>query len=792
MPLIDLKTDLKSLKYSGDRLGGGSSNQPYIQTDINTGKLSTSTSRGLGLLKPVETAANGVINTIGKLNKFVGNTDDGFIRGGALGAAQASTTDLLRIGKFFTDAPRGPLFIARQVGLQLSNPRLEVKKGIRGAVSNATNLDLQGAIASFTGGLLQPTRIYNLGINTLAQVPVNAFGGHFNRHGLLPVQNDDSKYLNVVTVNNQGNQDPDFPFTPNNRLAGLRKQFNLGDRKPNASNNLIKKLASLPFQLPFKIISSVINLNPLNILKGQDIIDSYLGGPKSVYGIGTTTIRRYDYTENKTLIKAAEDKAFDKASAAKIDWTTKKPGPLSENGPSLSYPGAKLSKNVENLNSIPDLNGFSPAAKIYQDQYKRKLERAVKAVQNIEQNMAFSNVVDPYYKAPDHGPFKNKTFTTIDTDQKLLRGKSAEIDGKKFKYYGKREPKTIDGSQITDNYTDVFARKDADIMTVAFRVVDPFDKIPPAVFSKELNNSPEAKKAKARRHYFSAYMNGYKDSFNGSWNEINYAGRAESFYVYNKFKRSVSFNLQIPCFNRKELFEKHRNLGQMAATTAGAYNSDGFLGGVLIQINLGNYLVGEFGILNNLSYSIPNDAAWDVTPEGRLAMYLEASFDFTIIHKDLPQYSVDGGFFKYLPNNLDGFLPTLTNPQEWVYDNYETYASGDTLVPTAVVRLNPTLDNVRGVNVTQGETTFNNGNVTQTTLPAFNPFSTTLSRSQQAKAEAAFLSDPLGINAAQQSQAQDPLGLNKYFNSIPQPPSPEETTGTYQYTYNPQDNNNNE
>jgi hypothetical protein len=289
-------------------------------------------------------------------------------------------------------------------------------------------------------------------------------------------------------------------------------------------------------------------------------------------------------------------------------------------------------------------------------------------------------------------------------------------------------------------------------------------------------------------------MNGYKDSFSGNWNEINYAGRAESFYVYDKFKRSVSFNLQIPCFNRQQLFEKHRNLGQMAATTAGAYNSKGFLGGVLIQINLGNYLVGEFGILNNLSYSIPNDAAWDVTPEGRLAMYLEASFDFTIIHKDLPEYKVDGGFFKYLPNNLNGFLPSVTSPQEWVYDNYEKYANGDTLAPTAVVKLNkPSFDRIKGVGVTQNQQFSPYTKLTQTTL---NPSQLTsnqqavLSRSQQAKADAAFYSDPLGINAAQQSQAQDPLGLNKYFNSIPQPPSPEETTGTYQYTYNPQDNNN--
>ena len=34
MPLIDLTTNLKSLKFGKDRPGGGSSNQPYIQKDI--------------------------------------------------------------------------------------------------------------------------------------------------------------------------------------------------------------------------------------------------------------------------------------------------------------------------------------------------------------------------------------------------------------------------------------------------------------------------------------------------------------------------------------------------------------------------------------------------------------------------------------------------------------------------------------------------------------------------------------------------------------------------------------
>ena len=34
MPLINYRTDLKSLRYGGDQPGGGSSGQPYIVSPI--------------------------------------------------------------------------------------------------------------------------------------------------------------------------------------------------------------------------------------------------------------------------------------------------------------------------------------------------------------------------------------------------------------------------------------------------------------------------------------------------------------------------------------------------------------------------------------------------------------------------------------------------------------------------------------------------------------------------------------------------------------------------------------
>lgn len=196
MPIIKQlnATKFRSLKYGNDTSDGGSSRQPYMKVELKD------------IDKPF---------TKLRLTKF----DDGLIRGGAVGALNAAAVDTLRIGKFFKDLPKGPLFLIKQVGLQLSNPRLEAKKGASRFLSS-----------------VGPTRIYNLGINTIAQVPLNAFGGHLVRHGLLPVMNDNTKYLSVATENNKWGEDN--LGSQNNRLVGLRNKFNLGDGETEISVTL--------------------------------------------------------------------------------------------------------------------------------------------------------------------------------------------------------------------------------------------------------------------------------------------------------------------------------------------------------------------------------------------------------------------------------------------------------------------------------------------------------------------------------------------------------------------------
>jgi len=563
-----------SYKYGHDRQGNGSSEQPYIATDIPN-RLSTSP------------------------------TDDGYIRGGWRLANQSSINDRLRINKFINDTPKGPLFIQRQIGLQLTNPKLETRKINLNSFGLLGNI-LTSAFNVFNNLTPGPTRLYNEGKNTLAQLPLTAFGTHFERHGLSPIQDDNTKYLAVVRNNNDNG---------NNRLLALKtKLIKPGITNPRAGNVILGTVNAILGAV--NVFNRIIGkgTNPLlptsPLLQPADlIIDRYSGGPGSTYGVGFTTIRRYDVTSNgsnkpipsKGLIDYAgalgvSDTYFDQLSGENNFYSnniagTGKPSQIDQtavNYGSNAYPAGAFPSSI------------SPSTRTY-DKLRNQVKTNITQVTN------------------------NGTGSISTANPTIIRG------AKDFKYN-------------LNNLENVFSRTDSDILTLHFRPIDPF--------GNDFNGYDLR---------FSAYMKGFKDNFDATWNEYNYIGRAESFYTYGRFKRNVSFNFDIPCFNKTQLLEKHRALGQLASTTAGSYNTAGLLGGVLLKVNVGKYLDNEYAILNNISYDIPDDSSWDV--DEQLAMYLKVNVSLTIIHSKLPEYKVPdvkgnekAGFFGYLPNPVNGFL----------------------------------------------------------------------------------------------------------------------------------------
>jgi len=191
MPLVDLKTDLRSLRFGspnnpGDRPAGGWSNQPYISTPI-----------GADFLAPTP-------------NRFaIGNGSDFILRGGASAFVDAST-DVVRLGKMFTDikSPNGIQFLAKQNLLSMTGVNIFAGYNTITRTANRARLN---------DGVYTPLSTF------LAAGPIgNLIGTHPNKQGTDPTGNNIAfsrpQYTNLISRTNPA-------LRNNSRLLTLDKKF---------------------------------------------------------------------------------------------------------------------------------------------------------------------------------------------------------------------------------------------------------------------------------------------------------------------------------------------------------------------------------------------------------------------------------------------------------------------------------------------------------------------------------------------------------------------------------------
>ena len=158
MALVNLTTNLRSLRYGKDTVGGGNSNQPYVTTKIP--------------------------ESFSKVGKTGG--PDFLLRGGTL-LPKIVANDVSRLAQMFFDfkSPTGPLFIAKQNVLSLTN--VNSSKGYVPYKQEESTSSVLSAI----GGFIKDNLAMNQGIytplGTLAQAAGNAVGLHTNKQGLNPL-----------------------------------------------------------------------------------------------------------------------------------------------------------------------------------------------------------------------------------------------------------------------------------------------------------------------------------------------------------------------------------------------------------------------------------------------------------------------------------------------------------------------------------------------------------------------------------------------------------------------------
>ena len=247
MPLIDLKTNLKSIKFgigtASDRPGGGYSNQPYIIKDI----------------PPDSSDPSNIFNTGGP---------DSLLRGGLM-APIKSVNDVSRLTQMFFDlkSPNGLLFTAKQNVLSRSSVKTEASIGpgtAGGTVNQGVYLPsstiLQAGVG-FTG-----THLNLLGLNPFSPgLDNDSLSSQISNAGLI-------KYGTVAKINNEANSN-----TSTTTIETL----------PDSNNKVVAQTTDGSFE------NRLLDVwyNKQQQKNDDPNIITYSGGPGSILGIGKTNIQ---------------------------------------------------------------------------------------------------------------------------------------------------------------------------------------------------------------------------------------------------------------------------------------------------------------------------------------------------------------------------------------------------------------------------------------------------------------------------------------------------------------------
>ena len=603
--------------------------------------------------------------------------DDGLIRGGVVTVADRVVSDTVRIAKFMA-SPKGLLWIVKQLGLGLTNPKVET--------------------VPLAGPFGRQTRIHT-GVTSLLSVAGSPFGLHFTRHG-LPFANEISSYGRV-----QKAKSLTFNVLPtqSNRLLQLRNQL---------FTNIVTAAATR-FGAPIPVLSG-------------------LAGPNSVYGIGLTNHRRYtdseegkqgtfvtgkkittplyrivfknkfsvskQYTSNLVnFASPSSTKSNDSSGFKDIDGVEKS---------SLSIKQEYLSNQDSSLSKIVTRFNDDDTTKNQANPFNRKpdIPRGIPIESSIDTlnynvptgdirnyaTLAYSKIPKDKSDSKDKlkGDFRNglpdsaKAFSgkkkAADQDQYDQRnletkygfGKLGEVgavrtDPNKFLVsstdFNKKPKNEKDQPQFVlinkpefrgDKVTainiaspgykkQVYAGNGQDLITFYFEDGEEGTNVMP----------------------FRCTMTGYSDSFTPGWDRIDIMGRPDGAYLYTTFERSVSFNFTVAALSRSEMIPMWRKLNYLSTYTMPDFNNSATRpSGPFMRISIGSLFKNTPGFISSLTYTVPDDATWDIaedakdTPDAKqLPMIVDVAMSFTIVGDFRPQ--------------LKGRAYSLQGDRDWLKDS---------------------------------------------------------------------------------------------------------------------------
>jgi hypothetical protein len=561
--LLSQKTNLKSLRYGKDRVGGGNSNQPYIKSPIPDNSRSLDRSGGIDFL----------------------------LRGGTLAPVRAAQ-DASRLTKMFFDlkSPNGVLFIAKQ--------NLLSRTGVKTQASGILN-----------EGAYLPT-------STILQAAGNAFGTHLNKQGLNPFRNTSPDISSGIF----GLRDPlglpvysqivknTQPLKSNRLVQLANNKLGVSPTPLPSSQGLFSFLGGLVFQKPIFASISLSSNSSISIFDGELL--RYGGGPGSLLGIGKTIIRQYSNTTQG--VTDSKNSGYNKKYYGITNFSNVTPTQTSLKGVFTLRTDYQTNAKT-NTNRGLDFNIIGNDT--FKDKYYVLDDKTIFEKTKKELSSENTNIIDfrkdllkqqeksngkknilsasPNYNIPD-----NRIENRVNLGDPGRRDKNVSS-------YTKGLGKSLD--KITayplyksDNGNSEGEKNDL----VKFRI---------GIISN--NSDPSNKDNNLNRKvyiHFRAFLDSMDDNYTAEWNAFKYMGRGENFYRYNGFTRTVNLAWTVAAQSKEELIPMYQKLNYLASSLTPDYSANGYMRGNLATLTVGGYLYEQPGIITAINYSVPQESPWEI------------------------------------------------------------------------------------------------------------------------------------------------------------------------------------
>jgi hypothetical protein len=592
MGIVDLKTNLKSLRYTKDRVGGGSSNQPYITRDL-PGNPNL----------PFSAAANADLSGVDR-----SGGPDVLLRGGTLTPGRA-VRDVSRLAQMFFDFKSigGPLFIAKENLL------------------SRTSVATDGKGKALNNGVYLPT-------STLLQAAGNSLGLHLNKQGIDPfkgIGKDGGGIFELFGGSDPLGQPSYIEITSDSEHKS--KLISFTDKKINEKTDSTELLNYQGG--PGSILGIGKTRIPLPPLKQRTGINN----PK----VDFNKEGNYHPSKVSWSTKAAfQDNGFGFNNSLNITQNT---DPFGSN---FSFNSGQFIVGTTGKTDVVPFRSISPTVtdpeaqeKINNDQFLR-LGASVKYASNPNLITKHINIFKESWLSNGKLKLNPESFTVGDD---ILNRESSKNNPSITEDYRKN---TISLSYADSNietrvglgnpgkkgykgkndpgYDYQAGKKDANGDNLgALDKVNSLRLYKSGVVTqnKEKNDLVKFRIGIIQNDdpsqkvfiHFRAFLDSMSDDYTADWSSDKFMGRGENFYRYNGFDRKISLGWTVVAQSKEELIPMYQKLNYLASSLAPDYSKTiGYMRGNLATLTVGGYLYEQPGIITGLSYSVPEESPWEI------------------------------------------------------------------------------------------------------------------------------------------------------------------------------------